>query len=1036
MNVHLSAGRGLRHSLFASAGIAALAMSTPSLAQETTASTDDEEVEVIVDVEPSEVDVILVTGSRIRNPAVENLEPTQFLDEGFLEQRNFINAADALNTLPIVRNSVTPNENQGSSGVGANFINIFGLGTQRSLTLINGRRVVSSNSPANAGLANPGVQVDLNIIPTALVERIDVVSIGGAPIYGSDAIAGTVNFILKDDFEGAELSATTGITERGDTFRYQLTGTFGTNFDDGRGNVTATVFYSSQDGLRANDRTFLRDGVANCSNEPGFDRSVFINQNVGPDTGEGDGNPGFLLCPNFNVANLNANGVVDLQAPGFGSYFSPALRAQNLTFNPDGTLRNYVPGIQNRSIFEVGGDSFLFPDYEQVTSDLERFSTQVYANYELFEGVELFAEGMYFESSGTNLVEQPGFNSSFLGGRLGPVFFRAANPLLTDQARATLLALGDDDGNPATERLFRLERVNLDLANTSTTTENQLMRFVGGLRGEFGGIGGNIWNYEASFNYGRSKIVDLRQDINLQNYVNSLNECRTDLAFDAFPGAGLTPIADGNCVPVSLFGFGTASPEAIDYITFQNRNVSTLQQYVFNANFGGDLFRLFSNPVSFNVGYEFRREEGVFDASEPAEEGRGIDAAVSDVSGAFEVNEVFGEVLVPLISEDNDFFINRLDVFGRGRYVDNSINGGFFSWSAGGAFGIIPDITFRGNYTRSFRAPAIAELFSPQITTRGFVGDFCSPGNIRGGAVPDTRERNCNAFLAQFPNATPLIAQNVSVPILTGGNPDLRNEQADSYTFGAIIEPRFIPGLAVTVDYVNIDLSDPIVSLSTAAIAGACFDNESFNTADPANGNQFCSLIRRDANGQVVNDPANPGVTTGFVNGATFQYSGIESTLNYVSSLSGLGIPGDLSMFGSLSWVERRVVSSTGVNVQRTDGDVGDPEFTGQLALQYALDNVGIGTVFNYTGEQVDDLFFREPAPNDQNEFDKYNDFVTVDLNVFFITEDDFRLNFNVTNLFDRVGQPYFGYIIPTTVFDGGGDPFGRRFSISVTKGF
>ena len=639
---------------------------------------------------------------------------------------------------------------------------------------------------------------------------------------------------------------------------------------------------------------------------------------------------------------------------------------------------------------------------------------------------------MYFESQGRNLVEQPGFNSSFLGGRLGPIFFRAANPLLTEQARNTLLALGDDDGDPTTERLFRLERVNLDLANTSTTTENQLLRFVGGVRGEFSLLGDLPWNYEASFNYGRSKIVDLRQDINLQNYVNSLNECSTDLDFDAFPGAGLTPIEDSNCVPVSLFGFGTASAEALEYVTFQNRNVSTLEQYVFNANVGGDLFRLFTNPVSFNVGYEFRREEGFFDASEPAEEGRGIDAAVADVGGSFEVNEVFGELFVPILTPSNDFFINRLDVFARGRYVDNSINGGFFAWSAGGAFGIIPDVTFRGNFTRSFRAPAIAELFSPQIVTRGFVGDFCSPGNINGGAVPETRARNCAAFLDVFPNATPLIAQNVSVPILSGGNPDLENEEADSFTFGVVIEPRFVRNLAITVDYVDIDVSQPIVSLTTAAIAGACFDNEEFDVTDPANGNQFCSLIRRDADGQVVNDPVNPGVTSGFVNGATFTYKGIESTLNYATGLDTVGVPGTLSVRGALSYVKERIISSTGVNIQRTDGDVGDPEFRGQAAFQYALDNFGIGAVVNYTGEQVEDLFFRAPAPNDQNEFDEYDDFVTVDANFFFETDDEFRFNFNVTNLFDRQGQEYFGILIPAVI----NDSFGRRFSISVSKAF
>jgi len=1006
--------------LFTSVGMVAMAIASPAMAQDA-----DEEAVVATEANPEEeVRVITVTGSRIRNPAVENLEPTQSLDEAFLQQRNFINAADALNELPLIRGSVTPLENQGSTNVGANFINIFGLGSQRSLTLINGRRVVTSNSPAGGGLAAAGVQVDINIINPALIERVDVVSIGGAPIYGSDAIAGTVNFILKDDYEGVSLGATTGISEEGDNFRYQLTGLFGTNFADGRGNVTFSGFYSAEDGILANARDFRRQGVAGCGNGPQFDRSLFINPNIGADTGPNDGNPGFVLCPNFNVGNVNQNGVVNLAA-GTSGFFSPVARAENLTFNPDGTLRPYNVGIQNRSFFELGGDSFLFPDYEQITSDVERLGFNLTSKFEISPSAELFFEGMYFESNGRNLVEQPGFNSGVFGNtRIGAVFFGLDNPLLTDQARDVLAATGRE--------VFELSRVNLDIVNTSTTTETQLQRWVGGIRGEFAALGERDWNYEVSLNYGRSQVVDLRQDVNLQNFVNGVAACETDLDFNVFPGSGLVPIADAACVPLSLFGFGTASDEAIDYATFQNRNESTLEQIVFNANIGGDLFNLFGNSVSFNGGYEYRREEGVFDADELANEGRGIDAPVADIAGSFEVNEVFGEIFVPLITPSNDFFINRLDVFGRGRYVDNSIAGGFFAWSAGGAIGFIPDITFRGNFTRSFRAPAIRELFSPQTVGRDFIGDFCDPGNRNAGAVPEIRNRNCEAFLREFPEGTPLAAQNASVPILQGGNPDLNNEEADSYTFGVLVQPRWVPNLAITVDYVDIEISQPIVNLSAANIAGACFDNEDFNLDDPANGNQFCSLIKRDSRGQVIADNVNPGVTTGFVNGAIISYEGIESTMTYRTGLDGLGIDGVVTARGALTYVQERIVSSTGVNVQRSDGTVGDPEFRGQLALQYLNDDFGFGSVINYTGEQLVSRFNRGPSPNDTREFDQYEDFVTVDFNVFFNAGEDFRFNFAVQNAFNRQGQEYFGFLIPAAT----NDFIGRRFTAAITKSF
>ena len=1023
--------------LFASAGLAAMALTTvaaPAMAQDSANTAEPADNIDSSTLEPDTLDdtgnAILVTGTRIRNPAIENLEPTTSLDDEYLDQRAFINVADAINELPGIRGSVTPNEGQGENGAGVNFINIFGLGTNRTLTLVNGRRVVSSNSPAVASNALAGTQVDVNIIPTALVDRIDVVSIGGAPVYGSDAIAGTVNFILKDDFEGLELTATGGITDEGDNETYRFEGVYGTNFADGRGNLVLSGFYSNTEGVLSNDRDFLLRNIASCQNTANFDSSVFLNQNVGFNEGPGDGNPNFLLCPNFNVSNVNRNGVVNFS--GAASFFDPELRAQNLVFQPDGTLRPYEVGIQNRSFFEVGGDGFQFSDFEQITSDLERLSFSTYMNYDLTDNITAFAEGQYFESVATELVEQPGFNSLLLGGRLGALTFSINNPLLTEQARNTLIAAGVDpvDGT------FTTERVNLDIANTSANTEQEFIRGVVGVRGEFGGLFDNIWNFEASFNYGRSKLTDFQQDIDLQNFTNAAAACRTDLPFEVFPTSGLSPQEDPNCVPLSLFGENTASDAAIDYVTANNTNTSVLKQYVANVNFGGDLFALFSDPLSFNLGYEFRREEADFQPSEFEQSGRGLEAPTVPVSGGFSVHEVFGELFVPIISSADDFFIDSFDIFGRGRYVENDIAGGFFAWTAGAALSPIPDITFRGNFTRSFRAPAVAELFSPQSVGRDFVSDFCQPGSIDSGAVPAIRRRNCDAFLGVFPNGTPLLANNAAVPILQGGNPDLQNEKADSFTFGVVLQPRTLGNLSIAVDYVDISLSDPIVELDTGDIAAGCFDNENFDLSDPANGNQFCSLIRRDANGQVIIDTLNPGVTTGFVNGAFFEYEGIEAKANYSTGLDRFGLPGSLAMRGDLSYVRRRITSSTGVNPQRSDGILGDPQFAGQFAMQYDQGTFGLGTVVNYTGEQLASRFNRGPSPNDTREFDQYDDFVVVDVNAFVRFADHFRLTGVVRNLFNRQGQEYFGDLIPATVFDGLGDALGRRYTLSLTAEF
>ena len=201
---------------------------------------------------------IVVTGSRIRLPNLSSFEPTVTVDSTYLEDRGITNVADALNEIPGFRGSVTPAGGQATFGQGVNFINTYGLGSNRTLTLLNGRRVVSSNVTTIFGNASPGTQVDLNTIPVILIDRIDRVSVGGAPVYGTDAIAGVVNIVLKKQFEGLEMRATTAITERGDNFRWNVTGAGGLNFADDRGNITGAFSYEKVDGVLGNDRGFFR----------------------------------------------------------------------------------------------------------------------------------------------------------------------------------------------------------------------------------------------------------------------------------------------------------------------------------------------------------------------------------------------------------------------------------------------------------------------------------------------------------------------------------------------------------------------------------------------------------------------------------------------------------------------------------------------------------------------------------------------------------------------------------------------------------
>jgi outer membrane receptor protein involved in Fe transport len=558
-------------------------------------------------------------------------------------------------------------------------------------------------------------------------------------------------------------------------------------------------------------------------------------------------------------------------------------------------------------------------------------------------------------------------------------------------------------------------------------------------------------NFETYVNYGRAKTAEHNQDVNAQNFVNAVNvttdangnivctTASTRTGGNGFASGGLVPIADPNCVPFNPLGWHVASQAARDYVVESFTTETVQSQLVANANVGGSLFDIWGGGVAFNVGYEHREEKASFTPSEFQQEGRGRSVPIAPLSGKYKLNEGFGEILVPVLSPENNVpFVSRLQAFGRARYVDSSINGGFWSTAFGGTYAPIPDIEFRGNKTRSFRHPAITELFLPVVNAFSTVPDLCQPASINAGPAPAIRARNCAAFLAQFPNATPDPASTATVPILTGGNPNLANEQADSFTAGVILRPRFIPRLSITADYVNIRLNKPISSLTVAQVASGCFDNSVFNTSDVLNANGFCSLIKRDpATGRVVNDPATPAVQTGFVNGQQIKYRGIQGTVNYDFPVRvGNLLKGNFAISGDWLYTLYRLNNITGVAPTPSQGVIGDPQFAGQLRLRYAQKYWGVNSTIDYVGEQLFSRLNREPgvpgSGPDARELDHLDPYAIVGLGVFVDPIKRLRLTFSVANLFNHQGQMYQGVLHPSSYVD----LLGRRFAVSARVKF
>lgn len=1051
-----TAGR-IKGRFFASAGIAALslaAMAGPVYGQESDPECIDADEDGECDVpavtpEAEGEGLITVTGSRIRLPAAaQSKQPIVVLDEEYIEDRNITNVADALNELPIYQGSVTPAGAQGSFGQGVNFVNTFGLGSNRTLTLINGRRFVNSNPPTVFNNSAAGTQVDLNVVPAVLIDQIETVAVGGAPIYGSDAIGATTNVILNTRFDDIVVSGTSAITERGDNFRYNVSAVAGFNFLDDTLNITAAVSHDEVDGVLLSARPYLFQNIQTLPNnvpEGSIADSLRVNPNFTNDNGGGtedpDGNPARVQFRNTGIPFLSRGGLI------FGGPLS--LQRQ---FDPNGDLVAFDPGFITDGIRGIGGDrGFQFGDFTQITSDVRRTTGNLFLTYEFTPNIEAYAEGWYFKSRADELVQQPTFNAVLFGGASGGLTIRNDNPFLSTQNRAVLADAGVTQ--------FTLSRASLDLADPTGFGENEVKRGVLGLRGEFEGLG-RVFNFDVSYNRGRSEITTFGQDLNRQNFINAVNVTRnaegqivcttapTTNSGTGFAAPGGTPVADPNCVPLNLFGEGRASQAALDYVIQDTTAIATLDQEVINANIGSTLFDLWgAGPIGFNIGYEHRREEGSFQPDEFQLEGLGRSVAIEGVEGSYNLDEVFGEAIVPLVSPENGIpFIHSAEFNGSVRYVDNTVNGGFTAWSAGGRISPIEDIIIRGNFTRSFRAPAISELFSPQAGAFGFVGAPCRAGNIPAAPDPAIRQANCDAFLAEFPNANRDTAADASIPILVGGNPNLQNEEADAWTIGAVFQPRFIDQFVLAVDYVNVEINNPILFLGTADIVTGCFDNTEFDASDPANANQFCSLIRRqpagtqgqftdengnpvtgDIGGFVINDPANPGVTTGFANGVQFNYEALQGVMSWTLP-DVFGTDGTFNLNGSALYTLKRDFNNLGVITNRSDGTFGDPTFTAQLNLRYFTESWGTLFSTNFTGRQ---LATREELGIDIREINRRAPYALFNASVYFDIEDDMRFTFAVTNLLDRIEQnDYFG------TPNGVADSLGRRFSVSARTTF
>mgnify|MGYP001247020845 CR=1 FL=1 len=861
---------------------------------------------------------ITVTGSRIRRSATDTPAPVLSVDQQTLTDRGYVSAAQAINQLT----SATPQLNLASgggasSGSGQQYPSLFGLGPGRTLTLVNGRRTATTSS----GLGDS--QVDGNIIPTGLLERIEVVQAGGASVYGSDAIAGVVNYILKKNFEGVEVDAQFGNASRGDYLTQSLRGTFGKNFAEDRGNVAFNVEWAKTPTLEMKDRP--RSNLAR------------ITGSNSADTGPNDGIPSIREILNAHFWNFNRDGVI-YNTPAPVTSFLTRLNGNALQFSPSGDVVTYNTGTIYGVPFAEGGDGFRYSELTGLRTGVERFAANALGHYDISDSLTLSAELLYAKTEGVEIPQGEShtvLNNSASGA--GPIMFTRTNPFLTANALATLSAANANFANGAP---LWISKYFYDLVpSAEQTTETETVRALLGIDGEFA-LGGHDMYWSVSGSRSQVDGGSRRFEVNTANYNKAISAVRNTAGqiVCAVNADASTTNDDAACVPINPFGDGNVSDAARSYVgvlagmDYRNEQTDIL------ATLGGSIAKLPGGEAKFSVAYEHREESVDFVPLQANQLGL-FDSGTKEVtqSGDYDTNEFSLELLVPLVGEDFTLpGVETLELSGSYRTVDNSAAGTEEVWNGGLRWVVLDGFTLRASRSRNFRAPTLTQLFAPSVTALGSIGtDPCDADRINGGPNPTVRRANCEALFAANPAYGSLAtfqdpSENFArASITTGGNPNLLNEVSDTTSYGIVLQPAFAPGLSFTADRVEIDLQDGLSAFTVSSFAATCYD-----TSPQPEG--ICSTFTRLA----ASDGLSPagtiitGRTTTF-NAGVVKYRGEVYNLNYAIGLGSERDYGNLEFGIEATHNTLLTTSVTGTTYTRTDNTVAQPTWVGRVDVRW-----------------------------------------------------------------------------------------------------
>jgi outer membrane receptor protein involved in Fe transport len=986
---------------------------------------------------PMTVQELVVTGSRIPQRNLTSVSPVTTVNSQDVKLQGTTNTEDLINNLPQAFADFGAFESNGATGTAT--VDLRGIGNKRTLVLIDGKRI----QPGDPFVAVP----DINFIPPTLIDRVEVLTGGASAVYGSDAVAGVVNFIMKKNYEGLQIDAEYSVGEHNNgsaqiqkantighnTFGFPLlnlpkgsvwagqretfTITGGSNTPDGKGNVEFYMAYTHIDPVLESKYDWSTCGLLSTATTA------------------------LQACAG---SSNDAPGRLDPQKLVVGGVTSTAPNKHSYTILPGAAASTGL--LPRRST----GDDYNFAPLNYIQRPDIRYQAGEFSHYEIAPWLDAYSSFMFMND---HSVAQIAPSGSFVGDR---VFTLPCNdPLLTSAEANTLC--GAQAGNANAQAQFTLGKRNVEGSPRSSDLEHTDYRFVIGAKGDIG----SGWTYDISAQYGRAVFSDIEG-----GYLAYSKEAN---ALNVVPGPGGVPTcesvingSDTNCVPWNIWTPGGVTKEALAYLTAEGAFGGYVTNQVVTGNITGNLGQYgmkspwASDGVGISVGAEYGRDFLTTHADAAIQSGdlAGRGGKLPETTGSQTAKSIFGETRIPII-QDMPFF-KELTFEGGYRWTNYTSGGGNSTYKLGGDWQVTPDIRLRASYERAVRAPNVNELFTPAAPGLVVGTDLCA------GAAPQLPANQCyntrgnanqGVSLATFTNTIyGQIPQCISgqCGTTTGGNANLKPERATTYSFGFVATPTFFRGFTVSADYFNITVDDGItVGLPLNLILTNCA-----TTGNPVT----CALINRDANDgyALFGGLGAGGVIQTSVNASSIKTSGVDVNATYRTSFSDwhMGDWGGLTFNFTGTYVHDLVTSFPGesydcAGLYGTTCGTPTPKWRHQFRVSWNSPwNLTLSAAWRYISPTNLDINTKQPAL--EGTFDP----VATDAHIpaFSYFDVSFQYKFHnrytvrggVNNIFDRTpplldtnnfgisGPPFGNANTYPQVYD----PLGRVFFIGLTADF